>query len=535
MYRIKSETDPNSDEFKKNKKDFLDILKDYKQKLDSVINGPSEKAVAKHKERGKLLARERINLLVDKNTPFVELSTMAAYNMYDNSFPSAGIITGIGRIHGQETIIIANDATVKGGTYIKETIKKHIRAQEIAMQNKLPCVYMVDSGGVFLPEQSKVFPDRFDFGRFFYNQARMSADGIPQIAIVMGSCTAGGAYVPAMSDETIIVKNQGTIFIGGPPLVKAATGEEVTAEELGGAEVHTTESGVADHFAENDKHALQICRNIFETIEIQPKQDLKLSSIEEPYYDPEELYGIAPVNFRKSVNSKEIIARLVDGSRFHEFKPRYATTLVTGFANIMGFPVGIIANNGVIFSETSLKGAHFIELCTSRNIPIIFLQNITGFIVGKEYERKGIARDGAKFVHAVANANVPKFTVVFGGSFGAGNYAMAGRAYDPNLLLMWPNSKISVMGGEQAANVLIQVKEDQLKARGKTFDSKEKEALRESILKKYEEEGSAYYSTARLWDDGIIDPIDTRNVLALGIAASLNRKYKETKYGVFRM
>lgn len=535
MYRIKSQIDPNSDDFKKNKNDFLDILKEYKQKLDSVMHGSGEKAVAKHKERGKLLARERINLLVDKNTPFVELSTMAAYNMYDNSFPSAGIITGIGRIQGQETIIIANDATVKGGTYVKETIKKHIRAQEIAMQNKLPCVYMVDSGGVFLPEQANVFPDRFDFGRFFYNQARMSADGIPQIAIVMGSCTAGGAYVPAMSDETIIVKDQGTIFIGGPPLVKAATGEEVSAEELGGADVHTTESGVADHFAENDKHALQICRNIFQTIDIQPKQQLKLSSIEEPYYNPEELYGIAPVDFRKAVNSKEIIARLVDGSRFHEFKPRYATTLITGFANIMGFPVGIIANNGVIFSETSLKGAHFIELCTSRNIPIVFLQNITGFIVGKEYERKGIARDGAKFVHAVANANLPKFTVVFGGSFGAGNYAMAGRAYDPNLLLMWPNSKISVMGGEQASNVLIQVKEDQMKSRGKTFDSKEKEALRESILKKYEEEGSAYYSTARLWDDGIIDPIDTRNVLALGIASSLNRKFKETKNGVFRM
>jgi acetyl-CoA carboxylase carboxyltransferase component len=535
LYRIKSEINTKSDDFKKNKEDFLEILSDYKQKLESVINGSSEKAVKKHKERGKLLARERIDLLVDKNTPFVELSTMAAYNIYDNSFPSAGIITGIGRIHGQETVIIANDATVKGGTYVKETIKKHIRAQEIAMQNKLPCVYMVDSGGVFLPEQANVFPDRFDFGRFFYNQARMSADGIPQIAIVMGSCTAGGAYVPAMSDETIIVKNQGTIFIGGPPLVKAATGEEVTAEELGGAEVHTTESGVADHFAKNDKHALQICRNIFQTIDIQPKQILNLSSIEEPYYNPEELYGIAPVNFRKSVNSKEIIARLVDGSRFHEFKSRYATTLITGFANIMGFPVGIIANNGVIFSETSLKGAHFIELCTSRNIPIVFLQNITGFIVGKEYERKGIARDGAKFVHAVANANVPKFTVIFGGSFGAGNYAMAGRAYDPNLLFMWPNSKISVMGGEQAANVLIQVKEDQLKTKGSKFPESEKDALRKSILDKYEEEGSAYYSTARLWDDGIIDPIDTRNILALGIASSLNRQFSKTKYGVFRM
>jgi len=497
--------------------------------------GGSLSAINKHKERGKLLARERINLLVDPGTPFLELSPLAAWDMYNNEFPSAGIVTGIGVVHGREAMIIANDATVKGGTYIEQTIRKHVRAQEIAIQNHLPCVYMVDSGGVFLPEQSKVFPDRFDFGRFFFNQARMSAEGIPQIAIVMGSCTAGGAYVPAMSDETIIVRNQGTIFIGGPPLVKAATGEEVTAEELGGAIVHTTISGVADHLAEDDKHAIQICRNIFRTLKPSDRQQLDLIQSKAPYYDPKELYGIAPIDLRKPVDSKEIIARLVDESRFHEFKAGYAPTLVTGFAHIMGFPVGILANNGVLFGETALKGAHFIELCTSRNVPILFLQNITGFIVGREYERRGIARDGAKMVHAVANANVPKFTVVFGGSFGAGNYAMAGRAYDPNLLFMWPNAKISVMGGEQAAGVLTTVKEEQLKSKGLPFPDNEREELKKSILSKYEEEGSAYYSTARLWDDGILDPVDTRIALAIGIASSANKKWADTKYGVFRM
>lgn len=535
MYRIKSKIDTQSESFLNNKKQFIGLLEEYRDKLSTVHKGSSEKAREKHKSRGKLLARERIDLLVDTNTPFLELSALAAYGSYDNQFPSAGIITGIGVIHGRESIIIANDATVKGGTYIKETIRKHVRAQEIAMDNHLACVYMVDSGGVFLPEQSKVFPDRFDFGRFFYNQARMSAVGIPQISIVMGSCTAGGAYVPAMSDETIIVKEQGTIFIGGPPLVKAATGEEVTAEELGGAEVHTTISGTADHFAEDDRHAISICRNIFETLDNKEKQNLETAEIEEPYYDPNELYGLAPVDLKKAVDAREIIARIVDGSRFQEFKERYAPTIVTGFAKIMGFPVGIIANNGVLFSETALKGAHFVELCTSRNIPIIFLQNITGFIVGKEYERKGIARDGAKFVHAVANANVPKFTVVFGGSFGAGNYAMAGRAYDPRLLFMWPNSKISVMGGEQASDVLIQVKRDQLKARGQDMPQEEIDQLKNAILEKYEYEGSAYYSTSRLWDDGIIDPTDTRKVLAMGIAMSLNKKWEETKYGIFRM
>lgn len=535
LYRIESKIDTSSKEFIQKQKEFEDLLKEYRSKMQSVIHRPDEKSVIKHKSRGKLLARERINLLIDPNTPFMELSTLAANGEYNDAFPSAGIVTGIGTIHGRETVIIANDATVKGGTYVKETIKKHIRAQEIALDNHLPCVYLVDSGGVFLPEQANVFPDRFDFGRFFYNQARMSSKGIHQIAIVMGSCTAGGAYVPAMSDETIIVKDQGTIFIGGPPLVKAATGEEVTAEELGGADVHTSKSGVADHYANDDKHALQICRNIFQTLENRTKQKLEISSIEEPYYDPKELYGIAPLDLKKPVDAREVIARLVDGSRFHEFKARYAPTIITGFANIMGFPVGIIASNGVIFSETSLKGAHFIELCTNRNVPILFLQNITGFIVGKQYEWGGIARDGAKFVHAVANANVPKFTVVFGGSFGAGNYAMAGRAYDPRLLFMWPNSKISVMGGDQAAGVLIQVKEEQLKARGQVFDEVEREKLRKEILDKYEKEGSAYYSTSRLWDDGIIDPVDTRKLIAIGIAMSLNKPYEKTDYGVFRM
>ena len=535
MFRIESKIDTKSEAFIQQKEQYKALLDEFKARLSKVKNGASPNAIEKHKERGKLLARERIDLLVDPNTPFLELSTLAAYGQYKDQFPSAGIVTGIGVIKGKETIIIANDATVKGGTYIKETIKKHIRAQEVAMENHLPCVYMVDSGGVFLPEQANVFPDRFDFGRFFYNQARLSAAGIPQISIVMGSCTAGGAYVPAMSDETIIVKNQGTIFIGGPPLVKAATGEEVSAEELGGADVHTSISGVADHYAENDHHAIQICRNIFETLEHKEKQVLEVSEPEPPYYDPEELYGIAPIDLKKPVDSREIIARIVDGSKFQEFKARYAPTLVTGFARIMGYPVGILANNGVFFSESSLKGAHFIELCVHRKIPIIFLQNITGFIVGKEYERGGIARDGAKLVHAVANANVPKFTVVFGGSFGAGNYAMAGRAYDPRLLLMWPNSKISVMGGEQAANVLITVKSDQLKAKGKELSKEDSDSMMEEILNKYETEGSAYYSSSRLWDDGIIDPVDTRKVLAMGIAASLNRKFPDPKFGVFRM
>ncbi|MFC1887772.1 carboxyl transferase domain-containing protein [Candidatus Cloacimonadota bacterium] len=536
MYKIESKIVPNSQEFLANKKEFLKLLDKTNKILQEVKKGGSERARKKHQDRGKLLARERIDLLIDPNTPFLELSPMAAYDQYDNQFPSAGIVTGIGVIHGKETAIIANDATVKGGTYTKETIKKHVRMQEVAMENGLPCVYLVDSGGAFLPDQARIFPDKYHFGRFFFNQARLSAAGLPQIAIVMGSCTAGGAYVPAMADETIIVRNQGTIFIGGPPLVKAATGEDVSAEELGGGEVHTTISGVADHLAENDAHALQICRNIFESLEIKDKQVLDVSPIEEPAYDPMELYGIAPVDLKKPVDSKEIIARIVDGSKFHEFKARYAPTIITGFAKIMGFPVGIIANNGVLFSETSLKGAHFIELCTSRKLPILFLQNITGFIVGKDYEHGGIARDGAKLVHAVANADVPKLTVVVGGSFGAGNYAMAGRAYDPRFLFMWPNAKISVMGGEQAANVLLTVKQAQLKHRGMPeMNEAEAKKFMQPILDKYEEEGSAFYSTSRMWDDGIIDPIDTRKILGMAIAISLNKKYPDQKNGVFRM
>jgi acetyl-CoA carboxylase carboxyltransferase component len=535
LYRIESKIDTSSTEYQAHREAYLKILGEFRKTLKQVRSSVPESAVRKHKERGKLLARERIDLLIDKNTPFIELSTLAAFNLYNNEFPSAGIITGIGIIHGKEVMIVANDATVKGGTYIKESIKKHVRAQEIAKENRLPCVYLVDSGGVFLPEQANVFPDKYDFGRFFFNQARLSAMGIPQIAVVMGSCTAGGAYVPAMSDETIIVRNQGTIFIGGPPLVKAATGEEVTAEELGGAEVHTSISGVADHIAENDEHAIQICRNIFESIQRNEYQKLETHPIEEPFYNPEELYGILPIDLKKQVDSREIIARMVDGSLFHEFKERYAPTLVTGFAHIMGYPVGILANNGVLFGETALKGAHFVQLCTSRKIPLLFMQNITGFIVGKQYERAGIARDGAKFVHAVANADVPKFTVIFGGSFGAGNYAMAGRAYEPRFLFMYPNAKISVMGGEQAANVLITVKEDQLRAQGKSLSAEERDKMMQIILNKYEEEGSAYFSTARLWDDGIIDPVDTRKIIGLAIAISQNKTYETTKYGIFRM
>ncbi len=535
MFKLETKIDVNSKEFKENKKAFLELLGKYKGILKDVTKGGSENAINKHKERGKLLARERVNKLIDPNTPFLELSQLAAYDQYDNGFPSAGIVTGIGVIRGRETVIIANDATVKGGTYMQWTIRKHLRAQEIAMENRLPTVYMVDSGGAFLPEQDTVFPDKNHFGRFFYNQARLSAMGVPQIAIVMGSCTAGGAYVPAMSDETIIVKNQGTIFLGGPPLVKAATGEVVTAEELGGGEVHTRISGVADHLADNDTHAIQICRNIFESLDEHKKQMLDVITPEDPAYDPEELYGIAPVDFKKAVDSREVIMRIVDGSRFHEFKENYAPTLVTGFARIMGYPVGILANNGVLMPESAVKGTHFIELCTSRKIPLVFLQNITGFIVGKDFEHRGIAKDGAKMVHAVANANVPKFTILFGGSFGAGNYGMAGRAYDPRLLFMWPNAKISVMGGQQAANVLISVKKDQYAARGQEMPQEEIDKMLKGIVDKYNVEGSAYYSTSRLWDDGILDPVDTRKVVGMGIAMSLNNPFPDQKFGVFRM
>lgn len=536
MYKIESKIDVHSESFLHNKAAFLEQLSNFRKIMkDTMFPDAGDASVIKHTSRGKLLVRNRIDKLVDAGTPFLELSPLAAIDQYDNAFKSAGIITGIGVIHGRETVIIANDATMKGGTYMRYTIRKHLRAQEIAIENHLPCVYLVDSGGVFLPEQDSVFPDRDHFGRFFYNQAIMSSMGLAQIAIVMGSCTAGGAYVPAMSDETIIVRNQGTIFLAGPPLVKAATGEIVSPEELGGAEVHTTLSGVADHLAENDQHALQICRNIFENIDNKTKHPVQRFEIEEPAYNPEELYGLAPMDLRKMIDPREIIARIVDGSYFHEFKEKYAPTLVTGFARIMGYPVGILANYGVLFSESALKGTHFIELCSERKIPLLFLQNVTGFMVGREYERNGIAKDGAKMVHAVANANVPKFTVIFGGSFGAGNYGMAGRAFSPRLLFMWPNAKISVMGGEQAANVLATIKQDQYEASGKTPDWDTLDAMKKEIMEKYEIEGSAYYSTSRLWDDGIIDPIDTRKIIAMGISASLNKPIDDPKFGVFRM
>jgi 3-methylcrotonyl-CoA carboxylase beta subunit len=534
LYRIKSNILTGSREFQNNSETFKKILDNYRHHLNAVFQGGGEKAVKKHTERGKLLARQRINLLVDPNTPFIEFSPLASRGMYNDDFPSAGIITGAGVVSGRETIIIANDATVKGGTYVRETVKKHIRAQQIAMENHLPCVYMVDSGGIFLPEQANVFADSNDFGRIFFNQARMSSTGIPQTAIVMGSCTAGGAYIPAMCDEAIIVRQQGTIFIGGPPLVRAATGEEVTAEELGGAAVHTTISGVADHLAVDDQHAITICRDIFRTFEPARRHRLETVNPCEPHYDPMELYGIAPVDTGKPADSREIIARIVDESRFHEFKSGYATTLVTGFAYLNGFPVGILASNGVIFSETALKGAHFIELCCKRKLPLIFLQNTMGFIVGKKYEHGGIARDGAKLVNAVANARVPKFTVVFGGSFGAGNYAMAGRAYDPRLLFTWPNARISVMGSDQAADVLLSVKKKAPSGKESPGGATE-ESIRRSIREAFEKESSALYSTSRLWDDGILDPVDTRLVLTAGISMSLNNEWPDTDFGIFRM
>jgi len=532
---LKSQIEAGKSEFEARTRHHEGLLTDYRSVLSEVTKGGPEKARQKHTSRGKLLVRDRINLLLDPNTPFLELSSLAAFGQYENEFPSAGIVTGIGLIHGKETVIVANDATVKGGTYIEETIKKHLRAQEIALKNRIPAVYLVDSGGVFLPNQAEVFPDKDDFGRIFYNQARLSAEGIPQVAVVMGSCTAGGAYVPAMSDETIIVKEQGTIFLGGPPLVKAATGEDVTAEELGGGHVHTSISGVADHLAENDRDALQICRNIFETIQVPERQKLDRTGPREPLYDTRKIAGAIPVSNREPYDVREVIARLVDGSEFSEFKKNYGTTLVTGFARIMGYPVGIVANNGILFSDSSLKGTHFIELCDYRGLPIVFLQNISGFMVGKEYEHGGIAKDGAKMVHAVANTRVPRFTVVIGGSFGAGNYAMSGRAYDPNLLFMWPNAKISVMGGEQAADVLATIREDQLKAKGVEMTDAQKEEIRRPIIEKYEKEGSAYYSTSRLWDDGIIAPADTRKILGMAISVSLNAKFKAPRSGVYRM
>jgi acetyl-CoA carboxylase carboxyltransferase component len=535
MYRIESKINPTSPDFTENRERMLALVEEFKERLGKAREGGPEHQRERHHKRGKLLVRERLEKLFDPNTPFLELSPLAAYDMYENAAPGAGMVTGVGRVHGREVLVVANDATVKGGTYFPMTIKKHVRAQEVAMENRLPCVYLVDSGGIFLPYQSGTFPDRDHFGRIFYNQARLSAMGIPQISIVMGSCTAGGAYVPAMSDETVIVKEQGTIFIGGPPLVKAATGEEVTDEELGGADVHCRISGVTDHYALNDEHALQIARNIVENLDQPSRFELDVSEPEDPAYDPEELLGIVPTDLRKPFDMREVIARIVDGSRFHEFKELYGITLVTGFARIMGYPVGILANNGVLFSESAMKGAHFIELCTMRKIPLIFLQNITGFIVGREYEHGGIAKDGAKLVHAVANADVPKLTVIVGGSYGAGNYGMCGRAYAPRVLWMWPNAKICVMGGEQAAHVLLTVKLRQVRKKGGDMTQEEQDAFKAPILERYENEASAYYSTARLWDDGIIDPLDTRAALGLGIAMALNAPIPDQRYGVFRM
>lgn len=513
----------------------MKLLEEYTAVLQSVVDRETDLQVVRHRNRGKLLARERVSALLDSDSPFLEFSPLASFGQYENQFPSAGIITGIGYVHKRLVVVVANDATVKGGTYIKETIKKHLRAQEIALQNSLPCIYLVDSGGIFLPEQDKVFADKEHFGRFFFNQSRMSASGIPQISVVMGSCTAGGAYVPAMSDEVIIVRNQGTIFVGGPPLVKAATGEDVTPEELGGAVVHTAVSGVADHIAEDDHHALSICRNIVETFAPADFQPTDRVLPVEPFYDSKELLSIAPIDLRKLVDPREIIARIVDGSLFQEFKEDYGKTLITGFARINGYRVGILANYGVFFSESALKGAHFIELCASRNIPLIFLQNITGFIVGKQYEHAGIAKDGAKLINAVATANVPKFTIIVGGSYGAGNYAMAGRAYEPNLLFTWPNARISVMGGEQAANVLLMVKNQQLQKNGEALSEEESVKIRKEILERYNHEGSPLYSTSRLWDDGVISPVDTRKVLSIGLEMVHNRRFDSTRFGIFRM
>lgn len=535
MTVIKSFVDTGSDAFRANAAAYTLLLDDLRARLLEAHAGGPPEARARHVARGKLLPRERIERLLDPATPFLEIAPLAAHGVYGEPVPAAGIITGIGRVAGREVMIVANDATVKGGTYYPLTVKKHLRAQEIAEQNHLPCIYLVDSGGAFLPLQADVFPDRDHFGRIFYNQARMSAQGIAQIAAVMGSCTAGGAYVPAMSDEVVIVRGNGTIFLGGPPLVKAATGEEVTAEELGGALVHTRLSGVADHLAEDDMHALAILRSIVAHLGPRRAAPWEWREPEAPRYDPRELYGIIPRDTRTSYDVREVIARIVDGSRLHEFKSAYGETLVCGFAHIAGAPVGIIANNGVLFSQSALKGAHFIELCCARGVPLVFLQNITGFMVGKEYEQLGIAKDGAKMVTAVANAQVPKFTVVIGGSFGAGNYAMCGRAYAPRQLWMWPNARISVMGGQQAASVLLTVRLDALRARGADLDHAEREAFTAPILATYEREGSPYYASARLWDDGVIDPADTRTVLALGLAAAANAPIAPTQFGVFRM
>ena len=535
---LQTRLDARSADFQANAAAMRQIVADLRATVDRIALGGPEAARQKHLARGTLLPRERVNALIDPGSAFLELSQLAAYGMYGAQpfeVPAASLITGIGRVNGVECMIVANDATVKGGTYYPLTVKKHLRAQEIAGENRLPCIYLVDSGGAFLPLQDEVFPDRDHFGRIFYNQANLSAAGIPQIAAVMGSCTAGGAYVPAMSDESIIVKEQGTIFLGGPPLVKAATGEVVSAEELGGADVHTRISGVADHYAENDAHALAIARRIVGNFNWRKRPPLRLSEPCAPLHAPEELYGVIPTDARKPFDVREIIARLVDGSDFDEFKARYGTTIICGFARLWGYPLGIVANNGILFSESSLKAAHFIELCAQRGIPLLFLQNITGFMVGRKYENGGIARDGAKMVTAVACARVPKFTVVIGGSFGAGNYGMCGRAYSPRFLWMWPNARISVMGGEQAAKVLATVRRDGLEAAGKAWSADEEEAFKAPIRAQYELQGHPYYASARLWDDGVIDPADTRRVVGLGLSAALNADAEATKFGIFRM
>jgi acetyl-CoA carboxylase carboxyltransferase component len=535
MDALETHLEKSSAEFRENAAQLQTLVDELNHRIAQARQGGGEKYIARHREQGKMPVRERIAALLDPDTPFLELSPLAANGMYDDGAPAAGLVTGIGRIQQRECVIIANDATVKGGSYLPMTVKKHLRAQEVALQNNLPCVYLVDSGGAFLPLQAEVFPDREHFGRIFYNQAIMSAREIPQISAVMGSCTAGGAYVPAMSDEAVIVKGTGTIFLAGPPLVKAATGEEVTAEELGGADVHTRISGVADFLAEDDCDAIAIVRNIVENLRFEKSEPRSRIEPEEPLYDPKEIYGVIPRDIRRPYDVHEVLARIVDGSKFQEFKERYATTVVTGFARIFGYRVGILANNGVLFSESALKATHFIELCNQRRVPLVFLQNITGFMVGKQYERGGIAKDGAKMVHAVANSTVPKFTVIIGGSFGAGNYGMCGRAYSPRFLWMWPNARISVMGGEQAAGVLTTVKRDQLARAGQELSVEEERAIADPVLAKYESEGSPYYATARLWDDGVIDPAETRTYLGLGLSISYNAKIEDPRFGVFRM
>ncbi len=535
MAVLKSAVNTRSAEFQANAEVMRKLVEDLRRQADRVREGGGKAAREKHIARGKLLPRERIRLLLDVGSPFLELSQLAAHGLYGEEVPSAGIITGIGRVSGRECMIVANDATVKGGTYFPITVKKHLRAQEIAEANRLPCIYLVDSGGANLPNQDEVFPDRDHFGRIFFNQANMSAKGIPQIAVVMGSCTAGGAYVPAMSDEAIIVEGQGTIFLGGPPLVKAATGEEVSAEELGGAEVHTRISGVADHLASDDAHALGLTRRIVANLNTRKALELDIQSAREPAYDPAELYGLIPADPRKPYDSRELLARILDGSEFDEFKALYGTTLICGFGRVLGYPVGVVANNGILFSESALKGAHFIELCAQRGIPLIFLQNITGFMVGRKYEAGGIAKDGAKMVTAVATAAVPKLTMIVGGSFGAGNYGMCGRAFSPRFLWMWPNARISVMGGEQAANVLAQIRRDNLEARGEAWSAEEEERFKAPIREQYERQGHPYHATARLWDDGIVDPAESRMLLGLGLSAALNAPIERTRFGLFRM